>query len=101
MPVTLVPDGWTPLQNKAEDVVLGAYTVPDEEGNVVGFALSSVVPLVRCEITHARTHPLMQAFLFQKIEVDDVHMNLLVVELYIRATTRGRFYISASVGTFG
>ena len=72
MPVVLVPDRRPPLQNKAQDVVLGTYAVPDEEGDRVVLSLSYIVPFVGSQVVEACTHPVMQAFLFRLEEVDNV-----------------------------
>src|SRR5947209_6267494 len=73
VPVVLIPDSWSPLQNKAQDVVLGTYAVPDEEGDGVVFPQPGIVPFLGSELADTCAHPVMQAFLFCLKEFDNVH----------------------------
>src|SRR2546421_10521021 len=82
MPVALVPDRRPSLQDKAQDIVLGAYAVPDEEGDGIALALPQVVPFLGAEFDHTCMHRAMQAFLLQQEEIDNVQGLLSFLSMF-------------------
>ena len=77
MPVSIHPDSWTLLQNKAQDIVLRTHTVPDQKGSIVAVPLNGIVPLLRGKVADAPARPIVYAFLLQAVEINDVKVSLL------------------------
>jgi hypothetical protein len=48
--------------------------VPDKESDIVTRTFNCLVPFFGGEIADASAHPIMYAFLFQAVEVDNIHM---------------------------
>ncbi len=73
MPVLFVPARRSLLQNKTQNIILGAYTMPDQKSDAVPIPLGHIVPFFKRKFSHAFSHPFMEAFLFCDKEINNVH----------------------------
>src|SRR5690242_15884152 len=75
VPVPFGPDSLAALQNKAQNIILGTYRMPGQEGNIVGVPSQTEMPLFRRQVLKGSARPTMQARLFHAEKVDDVHLD--------------------------
>ena len=48
--------------------------MPDQESDIVAVSFNCMVPLLGGKVANAPAHPIMDTFLLQAVEIDDVHI---------------------------